>query len=262
VYKFEDRIAATTANNILSADYANFVAAGNSNDATCAGCDTNGNGIADAVEAWVNGPNSDPGIQRDPVTYLVTRVQTRYLNAQSMKNRALDVYARYNLSLNRWGDFTFNLAATKALEYSYDLGTPGTSDSGDGVGKQNEQVAEIPPMPEWRVNAGINWFLGNQAATIRARWFSSVQMEFNTSFFLDVQKALNGTDKLKSITYVDANYKYTFPKLLGDRETTVEVGANNLFDQLPPPIVNLGGIESFLYDVRGRMIYFRIHQDL
>ena len=259
-YKFKDRITQTTVNNVLRADYANFIAAGGNNGPGCP--DLNNNGVCDSVEAWVNGPSSDPAIQRDPVSYLVSRVGTSFVNAASMRNRAIDFDIKYNLSFNQLGDFTFDLAATDALEYSYDLGTGDPLDKGDGVGKQNEQVIEIPPIPKWRVNGSIHWFRGNQAAMIRLRWFSSVQMEFNSPGLQNLQHARYHTNTLPKFVYTDVNYRYTFPKLIGDRETTLEIGANNVFDRLPAPILNLGGIETYLYDVRGRLVYFRLSQDL
>ncbi|MCB1694284.1 MAG: TonB-dependent receptor [Pseudomonadales bacterium] len=258
-YKFKDRIARETVNNVLRADYQAFLAAGFSADPATGDADMDG--VSDDAEAWIASSASDPDIFRDS-SGLVTRVRTHWVNAQSMLNRSLDLYGRYNLSLNNWGDLTFNLALTQALEYSYDLGTPDPNDSGDGVGFQNEQIVEIPPMPEFRINGGVNWFLGNHAAGIRFRWIDSITLQFNSSALLAAQKAINGTDQLDAILYTDLNYKYTFPSLLGQRETTIEVGANNVFDELPDPIFNLGGAETYLHDLRGRMVYVRLQQDL
>lgn len=268
-YKFSDRISSETVNNVLRADYQAFLASGGDSDP--ASGDTNGDGISNSADAWILS-GSDPAIFRDS-SGLVTRVKTSRVNAPSMLNRSVDYYARYNLSLDRWGDFVFNLGMTQALEYSYDLGTPDPLDFGDGVGQQNEQVVEIPPMPEWRINASVNWFMGNHAAAIKLRWLDKVKLQFNSGGLVEAatsplqglayfQKVINGDTNLEAMLYTDINYKYTFPSLLGNRETTIEVGANNVFDEFPKPFFNLGGIETYLHDIRGRMMYIRINQDI
>lgn len=73
----------------------------------------------------------------------------------------------------------------------------------------------------------------------------------------------NGTLVMDDILYTDVNYSYTFTDLFGgDRETTVEVGGRNVFDEFPDPIFNLGGIETYVHDIRGRTWYVRIGQDI
>lgn len=262
-YDFQDRISLTTGNQVVRADFNRFKAAGGDE----LGPDSDGDGISDDAEAWINGPNSDPGIQRD-ASGLITRVATSRINAQEMLHRAFDAYARYNLSMDRvgltgWGDLVFNLNMTQAIEYSYDLGTGDPLDSGDGVGFQNEQLIEVPPLPEFRLTGRVNWFMGNHAAMVRFRWMDEVELEFNSTGLQTLHGLRNpGYTTLDDITYVDINYKYTFPSLLGQRETTVEVGANNVTDEFPRPFFNLGGIETYLHDVRGRMWYLRVNQDL
>jgi outer membrane receptor protein involved in Fe transport len=247
-FDFEDRIAQTTMNQVLQRDFEAFLAAGNTA------------GDAADITAWINGPSSDPAIQRDS-TQVVTRVTTSVLNAQKMKHKAIDFYGRYNLSTNAIGTFGFNLEATLVDEYSYDLGFGIPPD--DGVGKQNEDVAEVPPIPEWRVTGTVNWFMGGHAAFLRLRWLDSVDIDFNSPALQAGQIAINGSDELEDMLYTDIGYSYAFDSILGeDRETLIEVGARNLFDEFPDPIFNLGGIETFLHDIRGRMLYLRLTQDL
>lgn len=254
-YKFEDRISEETGNSVLRASFSRFLAAGN-----------DPNDPAD-VAAWI--ANNEPKIFRDS-TGVVTRVIIDQLNAQEMEHAAWDFYGRYNLSLNDFGTFTFGLNATLADKYEFDLGTGDPQDAGDGVGKQNEQVSEIPPMPEWRVNGTVDWYLGGHSARVRVRWIDEFALEFNsggvpstaTGGLALLHRLRGGGDKVDDITYVDLNYKYTFDQLIGDRSTTVEIGANNVFDELPDPFFNLGGIETFVHDIRGRMWYLRLNQDL
>jgi hypothetical protein len=191
---------------------------------------------------------------------VMSRVIVSRLNAQTMKHRAMDVYARYNLNLNDWGNFVFGLEGTQALEYSFDLGLG--IPAGDGVGSQNEQIAEVPPMPEFRVNGMMNWTRGNHSALVRARWMDSFDYSFNSSALLAAQVAVNGITAADDMTYLDVNYAYTFDGLVGNRATKVEIGARNLLDKFPKPFINLGGIETFVHDIRGRMMYIRINQEI
>lgn len=253
-YDFEDRISQETANNVLDASYNRFLQAGNTP------------GDPTDIANWI--ANNEPKIVRD-VTGEVQRVTIERLNAQEMEHTAWDFYSRYNLSLNNWGDFVFGLNATLADEYTYDLGTVDidatgnpSQVAGDGVGNQNEQVSEIPPMPEWRINGTINWLWGNHAARIRARWIDGFDLQFNSSGLQNLHLARGGELKVDDITYIDINYKYTFDRLLGDRSTTIELGANNVTDEFPDPFFNLGGLETFVHDIRGRMWYVRLNQDI
>ena len=209
-----------------------------------------------SVQAWINGA-ADPRISRD-VTGVMTRVITNRLNAQSMKHKAYDVYARYNLDLETYGSFRFNLDATYVDEYSFDLGFG--IPPGEAAGSQNESIANIPPIPEWRVTGTANWSRGNHSAMIRTRWTDGFDLAFNSSGLQSAQIAINGTDKMDDITYLDVNYRYTFDGLIGDGTTTLEVGGRNILDEFPDPIFNLGGIETFVHDIRGATYYFRINQ--
>ncbi|MFU8817854.1 MAG: TonB-dependent receptor plug domain-containing protein [Pseudomonadales bacterium] len=247
VYDFEDRISQETGNNVLRANFASFVAAGN-----------DPNNPAD-VDAWI--ANNEPRIFRDP-TGFVARVLVDRVNAQEMKHKAWDFYARYNLPWQNLGNFTVSANATLVDEFSFDLGTGDPADRGDGVGKQNEQVAEVPPLPEWRINGTVNWFYRNHSASVRVRWIDGFDLQFNSAGLQNLHGLRGGKPSVDDITYVDVNYKYTFDNLIGDRSTTVEVGANNLFDEFPDPFFNLGGIETFVHDVRGRMVYLRLNTDL
>lgn len=248
-FDFKDRVAETTMNQVLSRDYSNYLAAGNTP-------------LDQAdIAAWIApGGGSDPAISRDS-TGVVTRVSTTLLNAQSMKHKAYDFYATYSLSTDSLGLFNFNVGATLVDEYSYDLGFG--IPPGDGVGKQNESVAEVPPIPEWRVTGTLNWMLGGHAALLRLRWMDEVEIDFNSGALQGAQIAINGTDVMKDMLYTDIQYSYTFEGLFGgDRNTIVEVGGRNIFDEFPDPIFNLGGIETFLYDVRGATWYLRLTQDI
>jgi hypothetical protein len=236
-------------NNVINTDFNNFEAAGL----------TPGN-QAD-IDFWLSpAGGSDPNIIRDS-TDVVTKVKTRRLNAAEMKNKSWDFYGRYNVPWEDWGLWSIALSATFIDEYTYDLG-PGLP-SGDGAGRQNEELVDLPPLPEWRAVGQINWTLNNNSAMIKVRWIDEFDLSFNNAALFGGQLFFNGTDKMDDIYYTDINYAYRFQNLLGeDRETIFEVGGRNVFDEMPDPLFNLGGIESFVHDIRGAMWYVRVTQDL
>lgn len=240
-YDFEDRIAQTTGQQVLDQDLQRFIAMGNSltNPAQ--------------VAAWISpGGGESPNIIRD-TTGVLTRVLAGRINAQLMEHTAYDIYARYNLDTDSFGNFVFTLNGTFADEFKYDLGI-GAAGKGDGAGSQNETIEEVPPMPEWRLVGTLNWSMGGHAAMVKLRYFDEFDqdIQFFSSF---------NPPTIESMTYTDVNYSYTFDSLFGDRSTKFEIGARNVFDEFPRPIFNLGGIETFVHSIRGRMVYFRVNQD-
>jgi outer membrane receptor protein involved in Fe transport len=244
VYDFEDRIATTTLAQVTGRDHANFLAAGFTP------------GQPDIL-TWINDPRSDPNVVRDPSNGVLTRVITAKINAQEMKHAAYDLYARYTMDMGDLGGLAFRLDATLADEYSYDLGTGTPGSAGDGVGFQNEDVVEIPPIPEWIVNGSVSWDIGNHLARLQMRWIDSYLYDFNSKPLQAANNGINGPEQ-EAITYFDLVYSYTFDGLIGDGSTRVELGVYNLADEFPDPILNLGGIETYLHDIRGRRYGLRL----
>ena len=90
---------------------------------------------------------------------------------------------------------------------------------------------------------------------VRVRWIDEIDQDI-------LYFGAYNPPTLDEMFYTDINYAYTFDSLIGDRSTKFEIGARNVLDEFPDPIFNLGGIESYLHDIRGRMIYVRINQDI
>ena len=249
VYYFDDSISVVTMNQVLGQNFAAFEAAGFTVPAapTTQCCNTP---EWTDTRNWIDNFEDSTVIIRD-ATDVVTRVNTSRVNAQEMMHKAWDFYGRYTFSFDTFGTFTAGLSATYVDEFSFDLGG---GIAGDGAGKQNENVAEVPPMPNWRVNGTINWFRGGHAGVLRVRRIS--EFEQDTAFFGNQGDA-------DPATYVDVQYGYQFTDLLGTgREARLEVGIRNLMDYFPDPQFNLGGIESFLHDIRGRIWYGRVNVSL
>ena len=248
VFEFEDRIVETGLNQVLTLDYQRFLAWGGTPGDTA------------SVDAWLASGLADPAIQRD-TTGALAQVTTTRLNASEMKHKAIDLYVRYNLYTERFGAWNVSVEATYVDEYTYDigLGIP----PGDAAGSQNEQLIDIPPIPEWRMVSTLRWSTGNHSAMIRARWIDGFDKSFNSAGLAYLDALAGNPDHFDPITYVDVNYKYRFESLLFDgQDLTLEIGGKNVFDKFPRPTANLGAIESYVHDIRGAMWYGRIVMDL
>ncbi len=67
---------------------------------------------------------------------------------------------------------------------------------------------------------------------------------------------------MKSLVYWDLQYRFDLDGLIGDRAARIEVGAINIGDTFPIPSASLGGMETFLYDPRGRQWYVRLQTEI
>jgi outer membrane receptor protein involved in Fe transport len=261
-FDFVDRIATTNAQNVIDKDFANFLAAGG-----------DVNNPAD-VAAWIApGGGGDPGLIRGPSGTL-SEILTSYVNAQTMDVESYDFYATYRLDTSDLGNFVFDLGATWMDKYEYDLGD---GLSGDGVGKQNDTIGAVPPTPEWRIIGGVNWSFQNHHVMLRGRWTDSITLDglstglnglaaagsFATLAFIDFcDKPSCYRNVIDDELLIDLSYSYTWENLIGDRRTRVEIGARNLTDELPDIQMTLGGMDTFVSDPRGRMLYLRLNQDI
>ena len=249
-YDFDDRISLTTAPQVVAIDFANFLE-------MFPQADPLNPNPADS-QLWAEN-FQDPAILRVPGAHTIVEVGTEWLNAQKNKHTAYDAFIAYNQP-TAWGDFDFRIDATYVDEFEFDLGN---GFSGDGAGKQNDQISEIPPIPELRVVSSINWSLGNHHAMVRVRYTDDVEFDAAGFTFAGCGPIAGiGECTIGDITYVDASYSYRFENLIGDRATSVEIGGRNIGDELPDPLFNLSGIETFLHDPRGAMYYLRLNQEI
>jgi iron complex outermembrane receptor protein len=146
----------------------------------------------------------------------------------------------------------------------------------DGAGSRNFSN-NFSTMPELRMHGGLTWLMGDQAANITARYIDSYKND----------QSFNGT--VDSMTTIDIQYSIVFPGLIGDGDTRITVGANNVFDEDPPALTrcsndgfgNCGAVlpaqnastgvfdgidrpgydDRAGHDIRGRIAYIRFVQD-
>ena len=137
-----------------------------------------------------------------------------------------------------------------------------------GAGNRNE-LNNFGTMPEIRGNFGATYFTGNHTARLGLNYIDSYKNDQGDNAVLN------------SWTTIDALYSYTFAGLIGDGDTTLTVGVNNIADNDPPALyradadgnregrfdadglyvrgwVDRPGYDSKAgHDIRGRIVYVR-----
>ena len=208
---------------------------------------------------------ADSRVTRD-ATGQVRQVRSQFVNIGSVETSGIDVNADYTMELGD-GTIMFDAAATYLLGFDVDGDGDGTAEF-DGAGSRNQSNG-FATMPELRANAGATWFSGNHTARVG---FNHIGNYTNDQ---------SNKAEINSWNVWDVLYSYTFSGLIGDGDTTVSVGANNVLDSDPPALyrANADGVRQgrFLdngrynrgwvdrpgyddragHDLRGRIVYLR-----
>jgi|SaaInl7_100m_RNA_FD_contig_31_3088442_length_4015_multi_36_in_0_out_0_1 outer membrane receptor protein involved in Fe transport len=206
-----------------------------------------------------------------------------------------------------YGSFALNVSATQMLEQSITRYTslgceeaaknvntglcPGDNPFAgikvDGVGNRNTTSFVGPgeglygllaPSPEFRLNVGLRWFLGNHTAQLSGRWHDSVtnlniawdELRANGNLSAG-EAALEEKDRcsrqpseicrIGSKHYWDLSYTYNRPDFLG-MNASVNFAIRNLFDTYPKPIQTSSGYDGYLDNIMGRTGYLRLSVSL
>ncbi len=165
------------------------------------------------------------------------------------------------------GSLILDLGATFLINFDVDSDGDGVQEF-DGAGSRNQSNG-FATMPELRANAAATWFTGNHTARLGMNHIGSYDNDQS-----------NNTE-INSWTVWDAMYSYTFTGLIGEGDTTLSIGANNLLDEDPPAMYrgnadgvrqgrffddgryNRGWVDRPGYDdraghdLRGRLVYVR-----
>lgn len=260
--EFQDRIVGIDPQQLLDLDYYNW-----SNSTGISGREP----TVPELTAWVNS-GQDPRIIRaagNPTQIL--RVTVGQSNAAANNVEAYDLKVRYQFELDaitgllgfdNVGTITANFNATKIDKWEYQKFA--TDPVSSPLGKRNRFLGEAPPLPELKANLRLGWVMGNHSANIAAHYIDEVAYDgynWGSSFF-DAFPYFTGfdikeRDKLRASTVTDIAYNYRGLELFG---TTVDLtlGSRNVFDRAPQRVNDFAGMESILYDARGRMIYGRV----
>jgi hypothetical protein len=160
------------------------------------------------------------------------------------------------------GTITANLGVTKIDLWDYQKFA--TDDVSSPLGKRNRFLGEAPPLPEIKANLRIGWVMGSHSVSIAAHYIDEIEYDgFNwgSSFFNNfpffTPFDISERDTLRATTITDIAYNYRGLDLFGS-SVDLTIGSRNVFDRAPQRVNDFAGMESILYDPRGRLIYGRV----
>ena len=261
---FSDRIVSIDPQQLLSLDYFNW---------------SNSAGVSDGREptvaeltSWVASGQQDPRIVRaaNDATQIL-RVTVGQSNAAANNVEAYDLKVRYQFDLdaitglmgfNDVGAITMQFNATKIDLWEYQKFA--TDPISSPLGQRNRFLGEAPPLPELKANMRVSWVNGNHSVSVAAQYIDEIEYDgynWGSSFFNQFPHFtgfdISERDTLRAFTSTDATYNYQGLELFGS-DVDLTFGARNVFDRLPQRVNDFAGMESILYDARGRMLYGRI----
>ncbi len=210
-----------------------------------------------AADAWLAREATKSGnkIQRYP-NGSVSRLFTQAANISSVWIDLLDAKAQYTIDAGDVGTFQTTLQATYYMTYDY-MGLNGIRT--EGLGLQNALTGLVPPLPEMKANARVNWFRGNQSASISANYWNSIKFDDQVVDFYpeDGDNKLNPPRTIRGEYIVDVRYAQSFDQYFNS-EFTVSGGISNLFDKRPQRLGIIGGAETRLSVPWGRQFWMSL----
>lgn len=162
----------------------------------------------------------DPRVVRD-ATGQVRSVTTQFVNIGKVETSGIDLNADYTMDIGN-STLIFDAAATFLEKFEVDTNGDGVLNF-DGAGNRN-QTNNFNTMPEVRANAAVTWFTGNHTARLGYNHIGSYDND------------QGGFAEVNSWNTLDVLYSYTFNGLIGEGDTTITVGANNVLDEDPPAL--------------------------
>jgi iron complex outermembrane recepter protein len=264
-FDFEDRIIRPVPQEVVNADRDAAIAAGF--PITPAG-----------LAAWLASGQADPRVARSPTSLEIEFVETPLVNAQTMEWKGFDLGVSYRFDGSQLpfidreiGRFGVGLNTTYVQNYSFIRSEGG--EKIEGAGKRNNGTAAVPPMPRWRGNLRFGWDMDRHGVVVLGRYMHEVKRANEedpfcapgiVQFIHGLMQATNECPtKLPRHIEWDVTYTLDLDGLVwGERRSTVSLGLLNAFDKEPKPMITLGGLESRLYDPRGRIWFARFTQQL
>ncbi|GAC21198.1 TonB-dependent receptor domain-containing protein [Paraglaciecola arctica] len=206
--------------------------------------DSSATGIVNAQCAGVaNGdkPINDPRITRSPEGQL-REIALNYVNTGSVKTSGLDFSVNYDMDLASLGELTLGLDSTYVA--AFDIVALDGADTIKGAGSFNSANA-FKAMPKLRANTRATWRFDDHVFNASLRYISSYDNDLTA----------DENDNIAAYTTVDLKYTYTFGSDAGN--TSVNVGASNIFDKAPPTLGDgvRPGYDATTHDIRGRVVF-------
>ncbi len=273
IFDFSDRILLLAGQDNLDINFQNFVLAGNDPDSET------------DVDNWI--ANNEAGLVRRLPDDTPSFISGGFTNVAAIKTKGMDFGIDYfidgeDMGFGDVGTFSFSAKASWIHSYDFQLSSVPVTEAeleiledvlgvgdvpattSDRAGRRNDPTQAVPPLPEWRINGTVSWNRGPHTVTTNVRFIDSIR---DDSIFADLGLNIDvlGTNQIiPSHTEIDLSYTFAWEKgVFGDdRQTILTIGSINVLDNDPPAFNTLGGLESFLHDPRGRIVYARVAQDL
>ena len=190
------------------------------------------------AQAIVNADPFDARIERTAAG-TISIVNVAFINADRIKTSGIDLAGRANVELSG-GLLTGWAEATWLV--SYDVTNAGVAI--DALGKLNRANVGAPNQ-KFRAAAGLAW--SRRALQVNA-------LARHVGGYKD-----DGGGSIDSFTTLDANVRWSFAGLLRDgTETSITLGAANLFDADPPYVAIAGSYDPRSADPRGRRLFLSL----
>lgn len=211
---------------------------------------TPGSATRTAANGWLamQDPSGAAGVIRDSNDQSVLRVIRQANNISSVWIDLFDLKLDYTLSTADMGTFAPSLNLSYYQTYEYEDLFGGIQEA---LGKQNANSGVVPPLPEMKWNAKLNWFMSNHSASIVANFTDEVTFDDSVNALFT---GFTGPETIDSQIIVNAQYAYAFDNLF-DSEVNLSAGIRNVFDEMPQLLPVLGGFESRLQQPWGRQFW-------
>ncbi|NQV69284.1 MAG: TonB-dependent receptor [Pseudohongiella sp.] len=206
-----------------------------------------------AAEAWYATRAASTGNPADRFqNFELDRIFLQSANVSSVYIDLIDTKISYDWDTNDWGSFRAAVNNTVFTTYEYKGLGGGVTDA---LGAQNADSGIVPPLPDFKTNVRLNWFMNNQSASLSANYWSDVDT--------DGPKYDNYGDGWVQPNTIDGEwrvnvqYAYIFSDFF-DSEFTVSAGVTNLFDKRPQRLPITGGFETRLSTPWGRQAWLSV----
>src|SRR5690606_30021108 len=149
---------------------------------------TPGSPTRNAADAWLATlPPAGPGsnkIDRFP-TGEVQKVYRQAANISSVLIDLFDTNIRYSFPTSGLGTFTTNLQLSYYKDYRYEGLSGGVIDA---LGRQNDSTDIVPPLPKFKSNLQLSWYLGNHSAAVTSSYWHDVDFDAKVfDYYADIR---------------------------------------------------------------------------
>lgn len=266
-YDYDDIITRESSSTLLAED--NAALAGYAAANLGGSCGTLNDCYIDAVDAGVG--NREQIIRNSQAILL--RILPEFANANGATISGLDINTSYTFD-SGIGNWRIGLQSAWIEEYEVEVtNSSGGTTVHDGVGNYNSTNPVARPLPEWRVNATLNWNWNNHRAFLIVKYVDALTTDVpaGTRGFFAATARLAGNDdvadeltdeKIQSMTTADVQYTYSFGEAGVLQNMAMTFGIQNFTNEEAPPIAVVTAYDGRLHDGRGRMWFLRFNGSL